>query len=56
MTVLDQGSLQFFLAHYVSPLTTLAPSSLMIPMNPQQFYEGQLCALWGCRPQVSVSL
>jgi hypothetical protein len=44
MTVLDQWSLQLFLAKDVQPLTTLPPSSLMITMIPQPFRAGRGCA------------
>jgi hypothetical protein len=53
MTVLDQGSWQY-LAKDNQPLTTLPPSSLMIPMFPQPFHAGRVCALLGRRSQATV--
>jgi hypothetical protein len=55
MTVLDQGSLQPFLAKDVPPLTTLPPSPLMIRVLPQQFRLGRGCAHLGGQPRASVS-
>ena len=53
MTVLDQGSYKL-LAQDVQPLTTLPPSSLMIPMYPQPFYAGRECARLSRRHKATV--